>query len=57
MSTRCLSSMLFLRGRGAATADASVFADPRLFPRWAPQPLTVAYSPAGAYTRPFLSST
>ena len=44
-ATRCLSSMLFLRGRGADVADASALADPRLYPHWAPQPLTVASSP------------
>lgn len=46
LATKCLSSMLFLRGRGADTADASVLSDPRLYPRWAPQPLTVAWSPS-----------
>ena len=38
--------MLFLRGDGADRADASPLADPRLYPRWSPRPLTVAWSPA-----------
>ena len=45
-ATRCLDAMLFLRGDGADAADASPLADPRLYPRWSPRPLTVAWSPA-----------
>ena len=45
-ATRCLDAMLFLRGDGADVADASPLADPRLYPRWSPRPLTVAWSPA-----------
>ncbi|GBF91057.1 delta tubulin [Raphidocelis subcapitata] len=45
---RAASSALFLRGSGAAEADAAEFADPRWHAAWAGDPLLVAASGARA---------
>ncbi len=44
--TKCLAASLFLRGSGSDAADASAVSDPALYPRWAPSPCAVQWSPA-----------
>ncbi|KAK9820111.1 hypothetical protein WJX72_006233 [[Myrmecia] bisecta] len=43
---KSLAALLTLRGQSAAEVDVASFSNPAMYPSWAVQPLSVAYSPA-----------